>query len=271
MYVLADIGGTKTRIAGSSDLASFREPIILDTPASYEAGLALVLKTTRDLASGQSIEAVSLGIPGVIVPEKQVLHDSNMSAWDGKPIVDHLSRELNTKVFAANDTALVGLGEAVHGAGKGAEIVVYMTISTGVNAIRIVHGAIEPSVYGCETGEQYIFVDGTAKHLGSVISGKAISEKYGMHPRDLGKDSPVWEELATYTAYGLYNSIVHWSPHRVVLGGSMMNEIGIPLESIKRNTATLNTKYPALPEIVHSSLGEVGGLFGGLAYLKQCI
>ena len=34
---------------------------------------------------------------------------------------------------------MVGLGEAVHGAGRGNCIVMYMTISTGVGGARIVH------------------------------------------------------------------------------------------------------------------------------------
>ena len=39
-----------------------------------------------------------------------------------------------------------------------------------------------------------------------------------------------WEELAETFAIGLHNTILHWSPDRVVLGGSMFNEIGISVE-----------------------------------------
>ncbi len=269
MYLLADIGGTKTRLAASSDLQTFGEPIKIDTPANYSDGMAKIVQIAKEFARGEEVGGISLGLPGVIVPEKQSLHDSNMPEWDGRPIVDDLSGALHAKVHAINDTALVGLGEAVHGAGVGASIVVYMTISTGVNAARIVDGQLERSVYGSEIGEQYIFIDGKAMHLGDVLSGKAVEQKYGVHPRDLGKDHEAWEVLAQCAAYGLYNSIVHWSPERVVIGGSMMNEIGISVDRIRFYVEQLNRKYPKLPDIVHSSLKDEGGLYGGLELLKQ--
>ncbi len=269
MYILTDIGGTKTRVAASTDLQSFGEPVKIDTPVNYADGMAKIVQIAKDLARGEEIRGISLGLPGVIVPEKQSLHDSNMPEWDGRPIVDDLSGALHATVHAINDTALVGLGEAVHGAGKGASIVVYMTISTGVNAARIVDGQLERSVYGSEIGEQYIFIDGQAMHLGDVLSGKAVQQKYGVHPRELGKDHEVWESLAEYAAYGLYNSIVHWSPERIVIGGSMMNEVGISVDRITFYIEKLNRKYPRLPEIVHSSLEDIGGLYGGLELLKQ--
>lgn len=269
MFLLTDIGGTKTRIARSTDLISFDEPIMIDTPERYEDGLGAIVDAMRSLAGTEQVQAISLGMPGVIVPGKRVLHNSNMPLWDGRPLVDDIESAFATHVHAANDTALVGLGEATAGSGKGTSIVVYMTISTGVNAARIVNGVIDPAVYGSETGEQYIYADGKETRLGDVISGKAVSQKFGMAPKDLGKDSPVWDELAGYAAYGVYNAIVHWSPDRVVIGGSMTNEIGISIDKIAEHVRRLNKKYPTLPEIVHSSLEDRGGLYGGLALLKQ--
>jgi hypothetical protein len=92
-----------------------------------------------------------------------------------------------------------------------------------------------------------------------------------MHPRDLGKDSPVWEELSNILAFGLYNSLLHWSPDRVVLGGSMFNEIGISADRVKEHIDEINVKLPEIPDIVHSALGDFGGLYGGLALLKQSV
>jgi predicted NBD/HSP70 family sugar kinase len=105
--------------------------------------------------------------------------------------------------------------------------------------------------------------------LGEMISGAAIEKRFGMHPRELGKDHEVWEELARVAAYGIHNTILHWSPDRVVIGGSMMNEIGIPVERIRHHLTDIMHKFPTLPDIVHSELGDLGGLWGGLALLKQ--
>lgn len=269
MYIVADIGGTKMRIAGSDDLVTIREQVIIDSPKEYAHGIARFIDEARRIAGGAGIDAVAIGFTGVILQESGTSFDSNLPDWDDKFLRNELEVALVAPVHIENDTALVGLGEAVYGAGKGAHIMAYMTVSTGVNGVRIVDGKIDPTTFGFEIGEQFVTVDGNPCRLGEVISGAAISKKYGKPPRDLGKETPVWEELAGICAYGVSNSISHWSPDRFVLGGSMFNEVGIPVPSVAANVRKLNEKYPKIPDIVHSSLGDVGGLWGGLALLNQ--
>ncbi len=270
MYIVADIGGTKMRIAGSRDLSQFDEPIIIDTPREYEQGIIAIAETMKKVAADDKIESVVAGIRGSVSQEKGTMWDARaLSLWAGKPIVGDLSRLISTdSIRLENDTALVGLGEAVYGAGQGVSIVVYMTVSTGVNGVRIVDGRIDPSAQGFEIGGQYLSMD-PMMTTGDYISGRAISERFGVHPKELGKDHPIWEDLARTTAFGLHNTILHWSPERVVLGGSMFNEIGIPVDRVAFHVKAIMKKFPEVPEIVHSSLGDVGGLWGGLALLKQ--
>ena len=256
-YIITDIGATKTRIAASHDLASFDDPVILDTPQGYGAALELVSKTAQNLAGGE-LKAIAVGKP----------RPDNLPEWAGKSFEADLAKLAGVPVTMENDTAMVGLGEAAYGAGKGASILVYITVSTGVNGVRIVDGRIDRSKEGFEIGGQYLATTGTVS-LENLVSGKSIQERFGAHPKDLGKDNPVWEELAAVLAYGVHNTILHWSPDRVVLGGSMFNDIGIPVESVQRHVASIMRKFPEVPDIVHSSLGDVGGLWGGLARLKQ--
>ena len=55
MYILADIGGSKMRIARSDDLQSFGEPVIIETPQIYEEGLKNLTDTALKLAQGKTI------------------------------------------------------------------------------------------------------------------------------------------------------------------------------------------------------------------------
>jgi len=270
MYIVADIGGTKTRIAASADLLKFGTPAILDTPHKYDDALALIVDTVKKMTGGEKITALAAGIKGVLSEDKRVLATAPQNIlrdWKGKQIAADLEAALETGVVLENDTALVGLGEAAYGAGKGASIVAYITVSTGVNGVRIVDGIIDRG--RAEIGGQYLQVGDRSKSLEELISGSAISEKYGVHPKEIDKDSPVWEELAKITAFGVHNSILHWSPERVVLGGSMFNEIGIPVTRVQFHVESILHKFPATPEIVHSALGDIGGLWGGMARLRQ--
>jgi predicted NBD/HSP70 family sugar kinase len=271
MYIVADIGGTKTRIAKSKDLKSFEEPIIIDTLQDYEKGVEEVSNVITKVASNETIDAIAVAMAGVLSHDKRMVSGArHLPFWRSHDIVGELEKKFNTKVYMENDTAQVGLGEAVFGAGEGAEIVVYITVSTGVNGVRIVSGEIEPAVLGFEIGGQYLSMGDVPRSLEDLISGKAISEKYAVaSPKMIAIDSPVWEELAEYCAYGVHNTILHWSPSRVVLGGSMFNEIGIKVDRVQAHVQRLMKKFPEVPEIVHSRLGDLGGLWGGLRILQS--
>ena len=270
MHIVADIGGTKMRVAASRDLSVFGTPAILDTPRGYADGIRAFADAARALVAGEKVESVAIGIKGLLSADKKSVMTSPQNVlrdWKDKPLAYDIAAALSAaSVRLENDTALVGLGEAVSGAGKGKGIVVYITVSTGVNGVRIVDGVIDRG--DAEIGGQYLQVGDALTSLEDLISGVAIAEKYGVHPKEIDKDSPLWEELARITAFGVHNAILHWSPERIVLGGSMFNEIGIPVERVHAHVAEILRKVPHVPEIVHSQLGDVGGLWGGVALLK---
>lgn len=270
MYILADIGGTKMRIAGSRNLSKLEEPIIIDTPKNYAQALGALAVASQHIAAGGPVESVAVGLPVLVSKDMQTIVDAtNLPAWEGHTFARDLEKALGARVIVENDTAMVGLGEAMYGAGVGVRVLMYLTVSTGVNAARIVDQRIDHENHGVSTGRQYVSMGEEPVPWETLISGVAIQKKYGMHPKALGKDTPVWEELARITAFGIHNTILHWMPERIVLGGSMFNEIGIPVERVRFHLENIRTGYQKIPEIVHSRLGNLGGLWGGLARLKQ--
>lgn len=258
------------RVAASRDLESFADPIVVPTPSEYQSGIETFTEAAKKAAAGEQIETASVGLPGSFDRDRKVLEKAgNLPSWSGARIGDDIASALGAAVHIENDVSLVGLGEAHYGAGQGADILAYMTVSTGVNAARIVDGKIDRSLHGFETGGQCIFHDGRFVEFEQLVSGKAIEKKYGKHPKALGLGHPVWEELAETVALGLYNTILHWSPEKVVLGGSMFNTIGIPVERVAAHLSRINKKYSSMPAVEHSALGDFGGLYGGLARLRH--
>lgn len=269
MKIIADIGGTKTRIACSNDLLGFSEPVIYDTPREYAVGIRRFIETAQKIAGSEHIDGVQIGIRGTIVRERGAIKDSHiLTDWSEKPLCHEIAVALSAHVDIENDVATVAMGEAHFGAGKDTSIVAYITVSTGVNGCRIVDGKIDRSRQGFEIGGQYLNIEPTIT-FEEMVSGTTVSRQYKMHPKDLGKDHELWQELAQLCAYGVHNTILHWSPDKVVLGGSMFNEIGISVPLVAENIKKIMTKFPNVPEIVHSSLGDVGGLWGAIAILRQ--
>lgn len=272
MFLLFDIGGTKTRIALSHDGKTHQEPRIITTPKNPEEGIAEFKEIAQELAADEPIEKAVGGIAGPLDREKNALLNSpNLPEWVGFPLHKKLAKELGKiPVFLENDAALVGLGEATTGAGSGYSIVAYITISTGVGGVRIVDGAVDQNALGFEPGHQIMgtLPDGSPRYLEKTISGRALEKRLGKKPYEV-TDNEVWDELARHLAFGLVNTVVHWSPDIVVLGGSMMKKIGIPIDRVQSYLKKSLYIFPEPPPLVKGTLGDEGGLFGALALLKN--
>lgn len=268
------------RIALSKDGTTFGEPKIISTPKDFDAGMLALKNLATELLQGEKAIAAGGGIAGTLSRDKATfLNGPHLQGWNGKPIKAALETAFGAPTFVENDTAIVGLGEAVAGSGKGYPIVVYMTVSTGVGGVRIVNETIDVSAMGFEPGHQIIDADGTlckstvcglGLDFESAISGTAITERYGKKPYEI-TDEAFWEEMARILAYGLNNTIVHWSPDVVVIGGSMMKKIGIPVDRVRAHLNGILHIYPELPVIVHSALEDFGGLHGALHFVKKKI
>ncbi len=278
VYLLFDIGGTKTRIATSIDLETLEATSKFSTPAHFTEGIEHIKKEMETLVKGRKVLGIAGDIRGVLNTQKtELVADSVLHDWVGKPLVKELEDTFGTKVHLENDAALVGLGEAHFGGGKGYRIVAYHTVSTGVGGARVVDGRIDTSHSGFEPGKQVIDIDNTihpelksAGMLEGLISGEALEKRTGKKPYETPQsDIALWDELASYLAYGIKNTIAYWSPDVIVLGGSMV--VGDPrilLEDITRHTKAVLGELPC-PAIVDATLKDEGGLYGAMALLTS--
>ena len=277
MYILFDIGATKMRVAASFSGKSFdkRYIKIAATPKQFKDGVALLRSLVRELSEHalrtalRKVTGVAGGIAGSLDTKREVIFRApNMPYWSKKPLKKELQKALGTKnVFLENDTALVGLGEALYGAGKGKLIVAYITVSTGVNGVRIVNGKIDRSAMGFEIGHQ-ILGDDTAHTLEYFVGAAALQKRYGI-PAEKIRSSAAWKEATTYLAIGVHNTLLYWSPHIIILGGGAINAGSIVVTNVEKIVREILSIFPKPPPIKKASLGDLGGLYGALAYLRQ--
>ena len=57
-----------------------------------------------------------------------------------------------------------------------------------------------------------------------------------------------------------------WSPAVIIFGGPVVNDIN--MDNVIATAKQFTTMYETLPKIVKSSLGSLGGLYGGLVLLQ---
>lgn len=254
--ILFDIGATKIRVAYSVDGEVFEKPNVIKTPKDNEEQSDIFIKLIKETAGDREIKKIAGGM------------SRNISGWGSEKLKEDLNKNFDADVFIENDSAIVGLGEANWGAGRGFNIVAYITVSTGVGGVRIVEGKIDERAIGFEPGKQIIDIE-SGKTLEDMISGKALEKKTGQNPKEI-TDPKVWDEHAKNLAVGLNNIIVEWSPDCVVLGGSMITgDPAIPLDKTENYLKEILKIFPQIPPIKKAELGDFGGLYGALAYLRD--
>lgn len=276
MYVLFDVGASKTRVGFSRDLETLDKVEVFTTPRTAKVGVEKIVKLVRNYTD-EPIQAVSGGIRGTLSTDKQTLvHDSFLVAWQDEPLVELITRSLKTKVLLENDTALAGLGEVHYGAGQGYEIVVYHTISSGVGGVKLEQGIIDDNAAGFEPGHQILDIDhsilgeGVSPTLENLVSGSALTERLGVPPHELDQADAIWDQLAYYLAHGLRNTVLYWSPDVIILGGPMIvGNPRIPLDSIINHTNAVLAEVGPAPLIITATLGDSAGLYGAMKQLQD--
>ena len=269
MILTADIGGSHMRIAMSDAPGKLEKPFICDTPARFEMAVVTFANLAREAAHGCPITGGVVGIAGLLSADrKALLRAPHLRDWENKNIAETFSNTLGVSIRFENDAALGALGEATFGAGTGVSILAYITVGTGVGGARVIDRQIERSMFGFEMGHQLLGTGLDAPEWEELVSGSGLDKKYGKPSSEI-TDTAIWNECADNFAIGLYNSILHWSPERVVLGGALFNEGAIPLERVKTTLHSINTALPVLPDIRLAKLGDRSGLYGALALAKN--
>lgn len=271
MYLLFDIGGTNMRIGVSTDGKIITDKKIVPVPENFDQGIEVIKQISNELAKGEKIQSVAGGIAVVFNSDKSMpISTSHLHGWVNKPLKQALQEQFQATVTLENDTAVVGLGEA-NALTDTNNIVAYLTISTGVGGVRIVNKKIDQASFGFEPGHQIIVINGDTCHCGgkghfeTYVGGYYLEKKHNMKAENI-KDPSIWDEVAKYAAVGIHNTIVHWSPDLIILGGAVAESL--PLEAVQKYLGQFLTIFPKAPGIVKSSLGNQAGLYGALALLR---
>lgn len=267
MVLVFDIGATHVRAAVVPEGGELGDVVRIDTDKSA-AGFAKVLGLFEQVAQGHRITAVAGGMAGQLEGEEgRLTLTPNLPLWQGVPVRRELSRLFDCPIYVLNDVMMGGLGECHYGAGRRQGVMAYFTVSTGVNAVRIVDGRVDTSIVRYEIGRHIVEEQhGHVRSLESLVGGAALEKRTGRKPREI-ENERTWKAEERHLAVGLYNVILDWTPEVVVLGGSMMRDINL------RHLAHYLDNFPNIlekwPQLKRATLGDIAGLLGALEYLDQ--
>jgi glucokinase len=290
-----DVGGTFLKGAcldgNGRVLARLHEPI---GRASAEALLDQLNRAVRQLESeGGPVEAVGVGLPAIVEARTgRVRRSPNLSILDGLAVGQELCQKTGRPAFAENDANAAAQGEAWLGAGRGAHVVFYVTLGTGVGGALVIEGRVFEGAtgYAGEIGHVQIDPGGRPCGCGSwgcveTVAGSAgwvarAEEGRSRRPsslrgRELNPEVSVTaaqagDELALEvvdgTAHalgiGIAGALNLLNPDRVVIGGGVSAAGAFLLDRI-----VAEVKRRAFPDVVAASefrLAELGGEAGAI-------
>lgn len=281
-----EAGGTKFVCAVGNEKGEVVERVTFPTTTPEET-IVKVVEFFRE----KEIVALGVGSFGPIDPNKHsptygYITSTPKPNWGNYNLLGELKKHFNVPIGFDTDVNGAALGELEHGAAKGLNSVLYITVGTGIGAGAVVEGRLINGLLHPEMGHIYVrrhkedsYEGGCPFHrdcLEGLAAGPAIEARWGMRGDEIPEEHEAWEMEAYYLAQALVNYILIVSPEKIVMGGGVMKQLQLfPL--IRKYVVELLNGYLVKEEIlsgideyiVPPKLGDNAGIVGAMALAKK--
>jgi glucokinase len=272
-----DIGGTKFSVAGfDENRMLLRESRATDRDGGPEwlySQISAIYHDWRD-RQGFVAERAGVGFGGPVDFNGQTITlSTHVGGWRGFPLLDRLEELCGVRPVMDNDANVGALGEYYFGAGRGADPLFYMTLSTGIGGGIVWDGKAYRGAdsYGGELGHLTIRPDGPECLCGArgcyerMCCGLWLERDYGKPAKELLQDDDFVREYVVNLALGLKAAIMILNPARIVIGGGIAkagDKLFLPLRAELRRQITNWSR--ARIDVVPAGLGDDSVLYGAL-------
>jgi len=310
-----DLGGSKIIIAIISDKGEMiaREycPTLADEgpPAVIDRMLSAIdhLLSLRNIDSSQ-LNSISIAAAGVIDMEKGIVTSSpSLPGWIDIPLRGIVDEKYKVNTFLINDASAAVLGEHHFGAGKGANNLIYLTVSTGIGGGIIINGRLYFGSSGGagEIGHTTVDVNGPRCNCGNIgclealASGTAVAreamrrisqgEKSSLTEMVEGKIESITAEkvslaaqdgdslaleviskAASYLGAGTANLVNIFNPEIIIVGGGMAKMGDLLLDPVRQVVKERAFRLLAQAvRVVPAQLGDDAAVFGAAIFAFQ--
>lgn len=276
-----DLGGTKTAIA-LFEKDSMKQLSVKVCPTDAARGFDAVKQSLlMDIAALRRDDtvAVGLGVPGIIDHATgKVVTMPNIAGAEGMELAACIQYETHLPTVVDNDARCFAYSEALLGAGKNHEVVLGVTLGTGVgggivigkklyhgahgNAGEIGHMLLQPGTPPYPTtdkrGDVEQFLSGTA--MGKRCDAAESPEDY-LEGKVCGFMQP---EIIREVAWLVVNAMHSIDPSIIIFGGSAGRALKPHLPAIERELKQWTLARMTPPELVVSELTDAAVLGAAL-------
>ncbi len=276
-----EAGGTKMVCALGNEKGEIYEQKSFPT-LSPEETIPVLLEYFRD----KEIDALGIACFGPVdlnrtSPTYGYITNTPKPGWKNFDFMGAFKKEMDIPMGFELDVNGSLLGEVTYGSSKGMTDVVYYTIGTGIGAGVMVNGTLLHGLMHAEAGHIMLLPELDDDYKGhcpfhgrcfeGLASGPAIEERYGISGKELSDRKDVWDLEARYIAQQMMNTILMYSPQRIILGGGVLRQAETLMPLIRKYTLEKLNGYIDTPGtrnideyIVTASLNDDQGIMGCL-------
>jgi predicted NBD/HSP70 family sugar kinase len=248
MYIGIDIGGTNTRIAGSTSINNIKlnNEVIFPTVKTFEEGIFEIIKRIRRITNNP--KSVGIGLPGSISKDGQIFDGSiNLKSWVNKPIIESLNHEFGCPVYIENDAVAQAYGEASQMPG---EKFIYLVWGTGVGGSLVSYDGNK--IVSTKLGRPYL--DKWEKKYG----GKHLETRFDKTAKQMNNNE--WDEVMTDFKGSLFELSKQLETGTIVIGGGVVSNQKELISKILNDFTT--------PKVFISKLSDNVGVYGAISLIK---
>lgn len=203
--------------------------------------------------------------------------------WSDTPLRAFFADKLDCDVVIDTDVNAAALAEHRWGAGQGCNVVVYITVGTGVGGGIVVNGHTVRGMVHPEMGHMLVSpaseLTGTCPYhsrcVEGLVCGAALKKLYGQPAESFDEGHPAWAHVADVLSQLCHNLMMTLSPEKIIFGGGVMQKASVIDDIIRRTTASVNGyiafgKGRSLTNVITvPALGTNSGMLGALALLDN--
>ncbi|MCW5557613.1 MAG: ROK family protein [Verrucomicrobiae bacterium] len=292
-----EIGGTKLQVVAgdASGRILDRQRLAVDRAAGGHGIREQLARTLPDFVSRHTPAAVGAGFGGPVDHRSgRICCSHQIAGWSDFDLGDWMQSLTGIPARVDNDANVAALGEAVHGAGRGANPVFWINMGSGVGGGLVVDGRIYHGAIPGEAEIGHLCLDKSGVRVEQRCSGWAVDrrireairqqpgsplaslagEREGGEARALApalsQGDPlaqaILSELADNLAFALSHAVQLFHPEVIVVGGGL-SLIGEPLRDAVASALppyVMDSFQPG-PRIALAGLGEDSVPVGALA------
>jgi predicted NBD/HSP70 family sugar kinase len=278
VHGLIDIGGTKLLAAVARPGQPIGPAVRRPTPRHGDV-VATLAEMLDEARAGARLEAIGAAVPGPFDREAgSLLQPPGLTMpWHGRRLGPELGDRFGCPVRLENDANCAALAEARCGAGRGAQLLAYYTVSTGIGTGLVRRGELVVERQDTEGGHQVLWprqLGGPECDCGgwgcleAIASGRALAKRHG-RPAEAIDDQAVWDEVGGWLGLAVVNTVALLDCDVVVFGGGVAVARWPRIEPLIRVTVAEHLRLQPAPAIRLAELGDDRNLIGARLLLDD--